>query len=231
LQHQTNTPIIDVIIPAFNEENAVGRVIAAIPTLVRQIVVVNNNSNDATKLVARRAGAIVLDEQKQGYGFACLKGMEFLRGNPPEILVFIDADFSDYPEQLKALVQPILKGQADLVIGSRALGVKEKGSMTLPQRFGNRLATYILKRMYGVDFTDLGPFRAVRWDSLMKLDMQDKTYGWTVEMQIKAAKEGLRCQEVPVDYRNRIGVSKVSGTFKGVVGAGYKILYTLWKYR
>lgn len=208
-----------------------GRVIAAIPPEVRQIVVVNNNSSDATKLVARRAGAIVIDEKEQGYGYACLKGMEYLMINPPEILVFIDADYSDYPEQLPTLVQPILDGEADLVIGSRALGVREKGSMTLPQRFGNRLATYLLKRIYGVAFTDLGPFRAIRWDSLMKLDMQDKTYGWTVEMQIKAAKAGLNCVEVPVDYRNRIGVSKVSGTIKGVIGAGYKILWTLYNYR
>ncbi len=227
-----STPVIDVIIPAFNEENAVGKVIAAIPTMVRRIVVVNNNSKDGTREVAQKAGAIVLDESRQGYGYACLKGMEYLKNeSPPEILVFLDADYSDFPEQVPSVVAPILNGHADLVIGSRALGKKEKGSMTLPQRFGNWLATKLLKKFYGAYFTDLGPFRAIRWSSLMSLDMQDKTYGWTVEMQIKAVKQGLRCEEVPVDYRNRIGVSKVSGTLKGVVGAGYKILYTLWKYR
>ena len=199
--------------------------------MVRHIVVVNNNSRDSTEEVARAAGAIVLDERRQGYGYACLKGMEYLMKDPPEILVFIDADYSDYPEQLPTLVQPILEGHADLVIGSRALGVKEKGSMTLPQRFGNWLATRLLHKFYGQAFTDLGPFRAIKWQRLVPLDMQDKTYGWTVEMQIKAAKTGLKCVEVPVNYRNRIGVSKVSGTIKGVIGAGYKILWTLWKYR
>lgn len=224
---------IDVLIPAFNEENAVGKVIAEIPAFVRHIVVVNNNSNDNTRKVASQAGAIVLDEPQKGYGKACLTGMEYLSNleEPPEILVFLDADYSDFPEEMELLVQPILKGNQDMVIGSRARGKKEKGSMTLPQVFGNWLATWLMQKMFAADFSDLGPFRAILWGKLMQLHMQDQNFGWTIEMQIKAVKMGLQYTEVPVNYRKRIGVSKVSGTVKGVVGAGYKILWTLWKYR
>lgn len=225
-------PIIDVLIPAFNEEQSIGKVIADIPSFVRHIVVVNNNSKDNTAAVAEEAGAIVVDQPNQGYGNACLKGMEYLSEQEllPEILVFLDADYSDYPEQMMDVLTPILEGKADLVIGSRALGNREGGSMTLPQVFGNWLATRLMKLLFRSPFSDLGPFRAIKWESLMMLEMEDKNYGWTIEMQIKALQMGLNCEEVPVDYRNRIGTSKVSGTVKGVIGAGYKILWTIAKY-
>lgn len=231
-ENQPTYPIIDVLIPAFNEENSVGKVIEAIPSLVRNIIVVNNNSNDATRNVAKAAGAIVLDEPIKGYGRACLTGMAYLDQltTPPDILVFLDADFSDYPEQLPDIIQPILTSNMDMVIGSRALGAKEKGSMTLPQVFGNWLATTLMRWIFRTSYTDLGPFRAIRWQALKTIGMEDKNYGWTIEMQIKAAKLGMKTVEVPVNYRKRIGVSKVSGTVKGVFGAGYKILYTIWKY-
>lgn len=231
-ENQPTIPIIDVLIPAFNEENAVGKVVAHIPAIVRNIIVVNNNSNDATRSVAQDAGAIVLDEPVKGYGRACLTGMNFLDQlpQPPDIVVFLDADYSDFPEQLLDLIEPILSDNRDLVIGSRAIGTKEKGSMTLPQVFGNWLATTLMSWIFKTSYTDLGPFRAIRWTALMSLGMKDQNYGWTIEMQIKAAKIGLRTTEVPVDYRKRIGISKVSGTVKGVFGAGYKILWTIWKY-
>lgn len=231
-ENQPTYPIIDVLIPAFNEENSVGKVIEAIPSLVRNIIVVNNNSNDATHTVAKAVGAIVLDEPIKGYGRACLTGMAYLDQltTPPDILVFLDADFSDYPEQLPDIIQPILTSKIDMVIGSRALGSKEKGSMTLPQVFGNWLATTLMRWIFRTSYTDLGPFRAIRWQALKTIGMEDKNYGWTIEMQIKAAKLGMKTVEVPVNYRKRIGVSKVSGTVQGVFGAGYKILYTIWKY-
>ncbi|MCP3931539.1 MAG: glycosyltransferase family 2 protein [Bacteroidetes bacterium] len=222
---------IVVIIPAFNEENAVGNVIRDIPKhLVREIVVVNNNSNDQTKIIAQRAGATVLDEWRQGYGYACLKGMEYVKDNPPDIIVFLDADYSDYPEEMELLIQPIIKHDYDMVIGSRALGDRESGSMTPQQVFGNWLATSLLMLFYGVSYTDLGPFRAIKYDKLLKLNMKDKTYGWTVEMQLKAAKQKMKITEMPVNYRVRIGKSKVSGTIKGTIMAGYKILLTIFKY-
>ena len=227
-------PNIYVIIPAFNEENGIGQVLAEIPKdLVTAIVVVNNASTDNTGKVAREGGAIVLREPVSGYGRACLKGIEYIKGLPvpPDIVVFLDADHSDFPEEMKGLVAPIHQNKADLVIGSRALGQKEAGAMTPQQIFGNWLATRLLKLFYGVKFTDLGPFRAIRFSSLLNMDMQDKTYGWTVEMQLKAAKMKMRCLEVPVRYRKRIGFSKISGTVKGTVLAGYKILHTLFKYR
>ncbi|MCU0419360.1 MAG: glycosyltransferase family 2 protein [Cyclobacteriaceae bacterium] len=225
---------IDVLIPAFNEENGVGEVIRELPPgRVREVIVINNASTDDTERIARQAGATVLREPVPGYGRACLKGIDYLRqsATPPDIVVFLDADHSDYPEELPRLVQPIIEGTADLVIGSRALGQKENGSMTPQQIFGNWLATRLMRLLYGVRFTDLGPFRAIRYEVLLALDMQDKTYGWTVEMQVKAAKQGRRCVEVPVRYRKRIGFSKISGTVKGTVLAGYKIMTTLFKYR
>ncbi|MBP9151776.1 MAG: glycosyltransferase family 2 protein [Flavobacteriales bacterium] len=226
-------PIIDVIIPAYNEADAIGLVLNEIPKgLVRNVVVANNNSTDATAEVAEKHGAIVVFEPKAGYGNACLKAMDFIAQQEvkPDIVVFLDGDHSDYPEQLNEVVAPILDGKADLVIGSRALGKSESGSLTPQQVFGNWLATRLLKLFYGVKFTDLGPFRAVRYESLLALEMNDPTYGWTVEMQIKAAKQKLKCVEVPVNYRVRIGQSKVSGTVKGTIGAGYKIILTLIKY-
>lgn len=228
----TNQAIIDVIIPAFNEEKSIRKVIGDIPKIVRNVVVANNNSTDDTGKVAEKAGAVVVFEPQKGYGKACLKAMHWIRDQDvqPDIVVFLDGDYSDYPEQLTALVQPILEQKADMVIGSRALGQKEKGSMTPPQIFGNWLATTMMRYMYGAKFSDLGPFRAIDWQKLISIKMQDQDYGWTIEMQIKAHKSGLKYVEVPVDYRQRIGVSKVSGTVKGVFGAGYKIIFTIFKY-
>ena len=227
-------PIIDVIIPAFNEEEAVGLVVNDIPKdLVRHIVVVNNASSDRTSEQARIAGAIVVDQPLRGYGNACLKGIATvaLLSPPPDIVVFIDADHSDRPQQMHDVVAPIINGKADFVIGSRALGQRDEGSMMPQQIFGNWLATRLLQLFYGVKYTDLGPFRAIRWQALQNMHMQDRTFGWTVEMQLKAAKQHLRIVEVPVDYRKRIGFSKISGTVKGSVLAGYKIITTIFKYR
>ena len=224
---------ITVIIPAFNEENAVGSVIREIPKdLVQEIIVVNNASTDKTELIASNEGATVLKEPVMGYGRACLKGMDYVakQEQKPDIIIFIDADYSDYPEEMRDLIKPIIENNVDLVIGSRALGQKENGSMMPQQVFGNWLATSLLKLFYKVKFTDLGPFRAIKYDKLVELNMQDKTYGWTVEMQLKAAKMGFACSEVPVNYRKRIGFSKVSGTVKGTVMAGYKILWTIFKH-
>jgi glycosyltransferase involved in cell wall biosynthesis len=201
--------------------------------MVQEVIVVNNNSNDSTELNARRAGATVIYESRPGYGYACLKGIEYVRQSPsaPDIMVFLDADYSDHPEEMPQLVMPIIDEGMDLVIGSRALGKRERGSMTPQQVFGNWLATRLLKLFYGVTYTDLGPFRAIRYDKLIQMDMQDTTYGWTVEMQLKAAKLKLKITEVPVRYRQRIGFSKISGTLKGTVMAGYKIITTIFKYR
>ncbi|MDX1906895.1 MAG: glycosyltransferase family 2 protein [Bacteroidia bacterium] len=223
-----------VIIPAFNEADAIPKVIRDIPTeWVQEIIVVNNASTDDTVARATEAGATVLTELTRGYGNACLKGIAYLQSLPadqkPDIVVFLDGDYSDYPEEMPTLIQPILTEGYDMVIGSRALGKRAKGSMLPQQIFGNWLATRLIRTLYNVRFTDLGPFRAIRYQSLMDLDMQDKTYGWTVEMQVKAAKQGLRCTEVPVRYRPRIGVSKVTGTVKGTIMAGYKILWTIFK--
>lgn len=225
--------IVNVIIPAFNEENGVGSVIKEIPgNLVDEIIVVNNASTDKTAEEAKKAGATVLVEPVKGYGRACLKGIDYVKGkqDKPDIIVFIDADYSDYPEEMHELVKPIIRDNVDLVIGSRALGNLEKGSMTPQQVFGNWLATSLLKLFYKVKFTDLGPFRAIKYDSLVALKMQDQTYGWTVEMQLKAAKMRMKCVEVPVNYRKRIGFSKISGTVKGTILAGYKIIWTIFKY-
>ena len=225
--------IIKVIIPAFNEENGVGQVIREIPSdLVDEIIVVNNASTDATERISLELGATVLREPIPGYGRACLKGIDYLKRSTlrPDIVVFLDADHSDYPEQMRMLVKPIVDGDADLVIGSRSLGRREKGSMTVQQLFGNWLATRLLRILYNARFTDLGPFRAITFSSLMELDMRDKTYGWTVEMQLKAARKKFRCVEVPVGYRKRIGFSKISGTLKGTLMAGYKIIATIFRY-
>lgn len=223
---------VDVIIPAYNEEKAIAAVIAEIPkSLVRTIIVCNNNSKDNTAQVAALAGAIVLDEPRPGYGYACLKGIDYLKNleEKPAIVVFLDGDHSDYPAGMEELIKPILDQDYDLVIGSRALGNRARGSMTFPQLFGNWLATRMIRTIYKYTFTDLGPFRAIKYEKLVQINMQDKTYGWTVEMQVKAAKYKLKCTEVPVDYRKRIGVSKVSGTVKGVILAGYKIIWTILK--
>lgn len=222
-----------VVIPAYNEELSIAKVVADIPRQwVQEIIVVNNNSSDNTATVARNAGATVLDQPLRGYGNACLRGLEYVAAlnPPPDIVAFIDGDYSDYPEELPLLLQPIIANQADLVIGSRATGQRQRGSMTPQQVFGNWLATRLIRWFYGVRFTDLGPFRAISYPKLLQLQMCDKNYGWTVEMQVKAAKQKFRCTEIPVRYRPRIGVSKVSGTVKGTIMAGYKIIKTIFKY-
>ena len=227
-----STPTITVIIPAFNEEKSIGKVVSDIPRdLVEHVIVVNNNSNDNTVEVAKSAGAIVMDEPRRGYGWACLKGIEKSRELKTDIVVFMDGDYSDYPEEIVKVIGPILEDNHDMVIGSRVLGKREKGSLTPQQVFGNRLATKLIRLFYGARFTDLGPFRAIKSDALEQLKMADKTYGWTIEMQIKASKEKMKFCEVPVNYRKRIGVSKVSGTIKGTVLAGIKIIFAIFKYR
>lgn len=227
-------PRIDVIIPAFNEEKSIPHVLKEIPKeLVREVIVCNNASTDNTAKVAKATGATVLNQPNPGYGNACLKGIEYLAQKPeneqPDILVFIDGDYSDYPEEMYDLVEPILKKEMDLVIGSRALGNLESGSMTPQQIFGNWLATNLIRLFYNYHFTDLGPFRAIKWSKLLELEMADRDFGWTVEMQVKAAKMKFKCTEVPVNYRKRIGVSKISGTIKGTILAGHKILWTIFK--
>ena len=226
-------PGISVIIPALNEEKAIANVLADIPAeLVQEVIVIDNGSDDNTAVAAENAGATVIAELKKGYGYSCLKGMEYLTSKEvkPDIVVFLDGDYSDYPEEMNKLVSPIANSNIDMVIGSRTLGSREKGAMLPQQLFGNWLATSLLKVLYGARFTDLGPFRAIKYDKLMELKMTDTTYGWTVEMQIKAAKAGLKFAEVPVNYRKRIGKSKITGTVKGTVLAGYKIISTIIKY-
>lgn len=223
-----------MIIPAFNEEDSIGLVVSEIPAeVVREVIVCNNNSQDHTARVAAQAGATVVNELRPGYGSACLAGMAHILAKPlaeqPDIVVFLDGDHSDYPEQLPELVAPILNDGMDLVIGSRATGELEAGAMQPQQIFGNWLATSLIKLIHGYEFTDLGPFRAVRWTALRDLGMQDPDFGWTVEMQVRAAKAGLKCTEVPVRYRRRIGTSKISGTVKGTVLAGHKILWTIFR--
>ena len=221
--------MITVIIPALNEENAIVHVLSAIPKEVSEVIVVDNGSKDQTSAEAKRLGATLLYEPRRGYGSACLRGLEYLskKQSPPQIVVFIDADFADNPKEMPLLWRPILRDETDLVIGSRVLGQCEKGALTLPQRLGNRLATFLLHIFYGGNFTDLGPFRAIRYTTLQTLSMQDRDYGWTIEMQIKALKQGVRYVEIPVSYKKRIGFSKISGTVKGVFSAGYKIIKTI----
>jgi glycosyltransferase involved in cell wall biosynthesis len=224
--------LIKVIIPAYNEQDSIAHVIKDIPTSVDEIIVVSNNSTDNTEENAKNAGATVLQEHRKGYGFACLKGMEHIANQKikPDIVVYLDGDYSDYPEQLTEIVAPIIDDNIDFVIGARVKSLREQGSMTPQQVFGNWLATFLMKLFFGAKFTDLGPFRAIKYDKLLALKMEDKTYGWTVEMQLKALKQKLSYVEIPMKYRNRIGVSKVSGTVKGSVMAGVKILGWIFKY-
>ena len=226
------TPIIKVIIPAYNEQDSIGKVVRDIPEIVDEIIIVSNDSTDKTEEYAKNAGATVLSENRKGYGYACLKGMDYIakQEKKPEIVVFLDGDYSDYPEQLVALVAPILNDNLDFVIGARVKELRESGSMTPQQVFGNWLATYLMKLLFHAKFTDLGPFRAIKYEKLLGLKMEDTTYGWTVEMQLKALKQQLTYIEIPVKYRNRIGVSKVSGTVKGSILAGVKILGWIFKY-
>lgn len=220
-----------VIIPAFNESKSIGKVVSDIPEIVTEIIVVDNNSTDNTAIIAKEKGATVLLETKKGYGNSCLKGIEYLRSKagPASIIVFLDGDYSDFPEELKQIIEPILNSDIVMVIGSRVLGKRQPGSMLFQQIAGNWLATRLIKLFFKASFTDLGPFRAITWEALQEINMQDKTFGWTVEMQVKAAKLQLKFIEIPVSYRKRIGVSKVSGTVKGTFLAGYKILLTIFK--
>ncbi len=217
-----------VIIPALNEERAIGRVLAEVPGWVDHVVVADNGSTDRTAEIARAAGATVVAEAFPGYGAACLAGLT--RAGDADIVVFLDGDYSDHPEEMTALVDPIAGGTADMVIGSRVLGERERGALTPQQVFGNWLATTLIRLIWRVSYTDLGPFRAIRADALRRLAMSDRTYGWTVEMQIKAAIAALRVAEVPVRYRRRIGVSKISGTIKGTIKAGWKILSIIGRF-
>lgn len=223
---------IKVIIPAYNEADSIGLVIAAIPDIVEEVIVVSNNSTDATEANAAAAGATVLQENRKGYGYACLKGMQYIseQSKKTDIIIFLDGDYSDYPSELVKIVQPIIEDNKDFVVGARVKEWREAGSMTFPQIFGNWLATSLMKLFFKSTFTDLGPFRAIKYEKLLQLEMQDKTYGWTVEMQLKALRKNLKYSEIPVHYRNRIGVSKVSGTLKGAIFAGVKILGWIFKY-
>jgi len=225
---------VKVIIPAFNEEESIAHVINDIPKeYVEEVIVCNNLSTDRTEEVARNAGATVVLAEKAGYGNACLKGLEYIatqESMAPDVVVFLDGDYSDYPHQMVGLLDKIKQGY-DLVIGSRSLGKREPGSMTFPQVFGNWLATILMSLLYGARYTDLGPFRAIKYEVLKAIQMEDKTYGWTIEMQMKVLRRGYSYTEIPVDYKNRIGVSKISGTVKGVIGAGFKIITSIFKYR
>jgi glycosyltransferase involved in cell wall biosynthesis len=224
--------IIKVIIPAYNEENSIGNVIRDIPSVVNEIIVVNNNSSDATAQNAQDAGATVLSELKPGYGNACLKGIDYIKQQKTDIdiVVFLDGDYSDYPEELSKIIAPILDNDIDFVLGSRVEKLREKRAMQPQQIFGNWLATGLMRLFFKSKFTDLGPFRAIKYTTLLELKMEDPTYGWTVEMQLKILKKRFTYEEIPVKYRNRIGVSKVSGTVKGSIFAGIKILTWIFRY-
>ena len=225
-------PIIKVIIPAYNEAESIGKVIKHLPSSVNEIIVVNNNSTDDTAKNALQAGATVLTELNSGYGNACLNGLNYLEQQTQKtnIVVFLDGDFSDYPEELTKIVAPIIEKNVDFVLGARVKNLREKGAMKPQQIFGNWLATFLMRLFYKSEFTDLGPFRAIKYKTLQALKMQDPTYGWTVEMQLKILKQKYIYKEIPVKYRNRIGVSKVSGTLKGSIFAGIKILTWILKY-
>lgn len=229
---RVDVPRIDVVIPALNEEASLPLVLAALPhPPVRRVVVADNGSRDGTARVAREAGAVVVHAERRGYGSACLAGLDHLRSHePPDVVVFVDADFSDHPDELPRLVAPILAGEADLVIGSRVLGEREPGALLPQARAGNLVACLLIRLLYGHRYTDLGPFRAIRWDALERLGMADPDFGWTAEMQVKALRAGLAVEEVPVSYRRRVGVSKITGTIAGTVRAGYKILWTVMRY-
>ena len=224
-----NNQRISLLIPAFNEEKSIAQVINELPLgIVDEIVVVDNASTDATKEVALQSGAKVVEEPRRGYGAACLRGLANI--NNTDIVVILDGDYSDYPEQITRLLEPIAAGNADFVIGSRVLGKREDGALTPQQYWGNKLAVFLIHRLFGHKFTDMGPFRAIRFESLKNLNMTDKNFGWNVEMQVKAIRRGLKIMEVPVDYRRRIGTSKISGTVSGTVKAGIKIIFSIFNY-
>ena len=223
------TPIISVIIPAYNEENSIGRVLNDLPQdKLKEIIVVNNASTDNTAEVARINGATVVEERRRGYGAACLRGISVVSDS--DIVVFVDGDYSDYPEELDQLIKPITENRADFVLGSRMIYPESREALLPQARYGNKLATFLIYIFFGYRFTDLGPFRAIRFDSLKQINMVDTDFGWTVEMQIKAIKNNLRIEEIPVHYRKRIGISKITGTISGTFKAGVKIMYTIFKY-
>jgi glycosyltransferase involved in cell wall biosynthesis len=227
-------PVVDVIIPVLNERRSIGLVLDDIPRNgVREIVVVDNGSTDGTASVAREHGATVIVERRRGYGSACLAGIAELRRrpHPPDVVVFLDGDYSDHPTELVDLVQPIAAGECDFVVGSRVLGRRDPGALLPQARWGNRLASWMIRGLYGLPVSDLGPFRAIRWGRLLRLGMIDTDFGWTAEMQVKAARAGLSYREVPVSYRRRVGVSKITGTLSGTLGAGWKIIFTILKHR
>ncbi len=222
---------ISVIIPAYNEEDAIGKVISEIPKdLANRIIVIDNGSSDNTVANAEKEGAFVVAEPVRGYGSACLRGMSQL-AEDTDIVVFLDGDYSDYPEDMRKLTTPIINNEADITIGSRMRGAREKGALLIQAYLGNKLATFLIRLFWGYSYSDLGPFRAVRYKSLKQINMRDKDFGWTVEMQIKAITNKLRIAEIPVRYRKRTGVSKITGTVKGTISAGVKIIYTILKYK
>lgn len=223
---RANRPVA-VIIPAYNEAEAIGKVIAEIPTWVDQIVVADNGSTDQTASVAQYAGAEVVHEPRRGYGYACMAGVRKVKG--AAIIVFLDGDHSDFPGMMDRIVDPIVEGHAELVIGSRTLGTASVGSLSPQQRFGNALACFLIRLIWRHEYTDLGPFRAVERTAFEEMGLVEMTYGWTVEMQIRALELRLRCLDVPVNYRRRIGRSKVSGTVQGVIGAGWRILFCIFR--
>ncbi|MBI1184128.1 glycosyltransferase [bacterium] len=224
---------LSVIIPALNEEKAIGKVVKGILAVAKEarVVVSDNGSTDCTAQEATKAGAIVVHEAQKGYGYACLRAMKYLQNevNKPDVILFMDGDFADYPEDIPRFLEEIANG-ADLVVGSRKMGHAQKGALTWPQRFGNALTAQLIQWRWGTKVTDLGPFRAIKWDVLQALNMQEKTFGWTIEMQVKAIKNQYKYIEIPVDYKVRIGTSKVSGNFSAAIKAGFKILSTLYKY-
>jgi glycosyltransferase involved in cell wall biosynthesis len=227
-----SAPAIDVVIPALDEERSLPLVLADLPRPpVRRVVVADNGSTDGTARVAAAGGAVVVAARRRGYGSACLAALDYLRQNqPPDLVVFVDADYSDHPEELPRLVAPLLAGEADVVIGSRILGRRERGALLPQARAGNLVACALIRLLYGHRYTDLGPFRAASWQALGRLDMSDPDFGWTAEMQVKALRRGLRVTEVPVSYRRRVGVSKITGTLSGTMRAGYKILWTVLRH-
>lgn len=226
---------VTVVIPALNEEAALPLVLRDLPRVGR-VIVVDNGSTDATARVAADGGATVVAEPERGYGAACLRGLAAIEESiasgaaAPAVVAFVDGDYSDHPDLLPELAGPILNGTADFVLGSRLLGRREAGALPLQSVLGNRLACFLMRRLFGVRYTDLGPFRAIEYGALRELQMRDRNFGWTVEMQIKAARRKLRIVEVPVPYRRRIGKSKISGTLVGTVRAGWKILFLIGRY-
>jgi glycosyltransferase involved in cell wall biosynthesis len=219
-----------VIIPVFNERDSLPLVVADIPGgLVEEIVVVDNGSTDGTDLVAQGLPVRLIRETRKGYGSACLAGLGAMEASPPDVVVFLDGDYSDHPGEMPQLLEAIREG-ADLVIGSRMLGLREPGALLPQARVGNLLACFLIRLLYGHRYTDLGPFRAIRWDAFQRLEMRDRDFGWTCEMQVKAVRKKLRIAEVPVSYRRRVGISKITGTVGGTLRAGWKILWTIARY-